>query len=131
MKATKLNDLEIHGEEGTFFVPHVHFQAQNGKCLMEGEAFLEDTWDFYERLMTWLQNYTASNRPITFDFKLSYFNTSSSKGILELLLFLKEYEDQGGDVTVNWHYPEKDEDSLEEAQDFKEDTGLDINIFTY
>lgn len=128
MEVVNLENLEIQGKEGVFFVPKVYFDASAGKCLMEGESFLENTWEFYEQLLNWLRSYTETKRPIIFDFKMSYFNTSSSKGILEMLLLLKEYQDQGNDVQVNWYYQEKDVDILEEAQDFIEDTQLDMKL---
>ena len=131
METTKLNTLEIKGEKGTYFVPYVRFDAETGKCLLEGESYLENTWEFYNDLVDWLRSYTETRQPIAFDFKLTYFNTSSSKGILELLQFLKEYEDQGNQVTVAWYYPEDDEDILEEAEDFVEDTQLDIKLIAY
>ncbi len=130
MEKTKLTDLEITGEKGTFFVPHIRFEA-SGQCLMEGESYLENTWEFYHHLLEWLKNYTETCQPIVFDFKLTYFNTSSSKGILEILQFLKEYEDKGYELTVNWYYPEDDEDILEEAEDFIEDTQLNIHLIAY
>jgi hypothetical protein len=131
MEVVNLENLEIQGEEGVFFIPKVYFNANSGKCLMEGEAFLENTWEFYEQLLNWLRSYTETKRPIIFDFRMSYFNTSSSKGILEMLLLLKEYQDQGNDVQVNWYYQEKDVDILEEAQDFIEDTQLDMKLIAY
>ena len=131
METTKLNTLEIKGEKGTYFVPYVRFDAETGKCLLEGESYLENTWEFYNDLVDWLRSYTETGQPIAFNFKLTYFNTSSSKGILELLQFLKEYEDQGKQVTVAWYYPEDDEDILEEAEDFVEDTQLDIKLIAY
>lgn len=131
MEKVKLTDLEIIGEKGTFFIPHIRFEAASGKCLMEGESYLENTWQFYNRLLEWLKTYAATNEPILFDFKLTYFNTSSSKGILEILQFLKEYEKRGGKISVNWYYPEGDEDILEEAEDFIEDTQLAINLVSY
>ncbi len=131
METTRLANLEITGEKGSFFIPHVFFDATTGKCLMEGESYLENTWQFYNQLMQWLQAYASSQGPISFDFKLTYFNTSSSKGILELLQFLKQYEDQGGEVEINWYYSNADEDMLEEAEDFIEDTQIKINLIPY
>lgn len=128
MNKVQLETLEITGEKDTYYTPHVLFNASTGHCLLEGESFLENTWGFYEQLRNWLEKYAETGQSIVFDFKMIYFNTSSSKGILELLLFLKEYEDQGNNVEVNWYYPTEDEDILEEAEDFIEDTHLDINL---
>jgi hypothetical protein len=131
MEQIQISNLEIEGEKGTFFTPHVSFNAETGVCLLEGESYLEDTWEFYERLQQWLKSFIQENRPIVFNFKLTYFNTSSSKGILDLLKTLKNYENKGGSVKVTWFYPEDDEDNLEEAEDFKEDTGLNIQFVAY
>ena len=85
METTKLDNLKIEGEKGTYFVPHVDFSAETGRCVLEGESYLENTWEFYKQLVSWLRAYAETNQPIYFDFKLTYFNTSSSKGILEVL----------------------------------------------
>ena len=126
-----LENLEIEGEKGTFFTPSVNFNAETGVCSLEGESYLEDTWEFYDKLLAWLQKYSETGKPLTFDFKLTYFNTSSSKGILDLLKQIKSYEEQGGEIEVNWYHPEDDEDNVEEAEDFKDDTGLEINLIPY
>ena len=131
METTKLDNLEIKGEKGTYFVPHVFFSAETGHCTIEGESYLENTWEFYKQLVNWLRSYAETGQPIHFDFKLTYFNTSSSKGILEVLEFLKEYQDQGGTVHLKWYYPADDEDILEEAEDFIEDTQLAIELIPY
>ena len=128
MSESKLDILEIQGEKDTFYTPHVYFDSYKGYCLLEGESYLENTWEFYEHLCNWLREYTSTGQPLTFDFKMIYFNTSSSKGILEILLLLKDYEDRGGKVQINWYYPEDDDDILEEAEDFIEDTQLDIKL---
>jgi len=128
---TKIQNLEIEGQKGTFFVPHVKFDADTGYCLLEGESYLEDTWTFYDSLLQWLKSYTEDKKPVNLDLKLTYFNTSSSKGILDILKFLKQYETNGGEVTVKWYYPEDDDDNYEEAEDFREDTGLDLEIIAY
>ena len=70
---------------------------------------------------------TAINQPLVFNFRLTYFNTSSSKRILYILLKLKEYEDNGGEVTVNWYYDEDDTDMEEDVEDFRIISNLDIN----
>ena len=131
METTKLESLKIQGEKGVYFIPHVDFDADTGHCVIEGESYLENTWEFYKQLVHWIKTYTETGQPLSFDFKLTYFNTSSSKGILELLEALKEYKNRGGNIVLKWYYPEDDEDILEEAEDFVEDTQLDIELIAY
>ena len=131
METTKLENLKIQGEKGVYFIPHVDFNADTGHCVIEGESYLENTWEFYKQLVDWIKTYTETGQPLSFDFKLTYFNTSSSKGILEVLEALKDYESKGGSIVLKWYYPEDDEDILEEAEDFVEDTQLDIELIAY
>ncbi|MEN7546593.1 DUF1987 domain-containing protein [Rapidithrix thailandica] len=133
METIKLDRLEFESENNTFFKPHILFDAETGECLIEGESYLEDTWEFYSKPMEWLRAYTTAEvkKPIDFKFKLSYFNTSSSKCILDILKLLKQYQENGGEVTVSWYYPEDDEDNLMEAEDFIADTGIDMKLVEY
>jgi len=126
-----LESLNIEGKSGTFFVPSVSFDVNTGDCRLEGESYLENTWEFYDKLTNWLKQYTETSKAITFSFKLTYFNTSSSKGILDILFLLKDYEIAGGQVKVKWHYPEDDEDNLAEAEDFIADSELDMELIPY
>ena len=123
-----MQNLEIKGSHGDYDVPTVFFNAETGVCELKGESYLEKTAEFYDRLLAWLDEYfTVVNQPITFNFRLTYFNTSSSKRILYILLKLKEYEDDGGQVTTNWYYDEDDTDMEEEVEDFKIISNLEIN----
>jgi hypothetical protein len=51
-------------------------------------------------------------------FKLDYYNTSSSKNILAILMLLKGLHDSGNNVVVEWHYHEDDEEMLESGIEF-------------
>ena len=115
----ELEDIVIEGSHKNFFTPSVNFNAKTGICELSGESFLEDTQEFYKPLIDWLEEYTTKiKKPIAFLIKLTYFNTSTSRCILDLLNVLKDYEDEGGDVTVNWHYDENDSDMEEDIEDY-------------
>ncbi|TAE71468.1 MAG: DUF1987 domain-containing protein [Bacteroidetes bacterium] len=127
-----MENLEIKGESGVYFIPEVKLNAASGICEISGESYLEDTDEFYNNLIQWLENYIKEVRKaITFNFKLTYFNTSSSRSILNILRVLKKYEEDSGQVIVNWYYPEDDDSIKEEAEDYMKDTGLKINMFDF
>ncbi|MBO4772904.1 MAG: DUF1987 domain-containing protein [Bacteroidales bacterium] len=110
-----------------FFTPTVNFEVATGHCEIAGESYLEETSKFYARLLDWIRRYISTIKgPLNFDFKLSYFNTSSSKCLVDILDLLKNYQNSGGEVTVNWYYDDSEEE-LEEVEDFILETGLDIN----
>jgi hypothetical protein len=63
---------------------------------------------------------------------MAYFNTASSKCLLEILDLLNEYQkEKNGYVTVNWFYQENDWDMLETGEDYILDTGMEINLISY
>ncbi len=127
-----MENIQILGKHGVNFIPTVDFNAQTGICELGGESYLEDTIEFYSPLFTWLREYAVEiNKPITFNFRLRYFNTSSSKCIIDILNILRKYKDDGGTIEVNWYYDadEEDiEDELEEIEDFMIEANLKINL---
>jgi len=126
-----MENIYIEGNHGEYFVPTVKFNASTGICELAGESYLEETRDFYVVLLDWLKKYDEhTTAPLTFDFKLTYFNTSSSRCILDILNQLKEMIDSGKEVTVNWYFQDDDEDMQEEVEDFIFDSQVDINIIS-
>jgi len=124
-----MEDISIDGSRNVYFVPTVKFNAKDGNCELSGESFLEETEDFYAPLLQWLRDFTEHVKiPITFNYKLTYFNTSSSRCILDMLKILKKYEKEGGEVAVNWYYDEDDLDMEEALEDYIIATGLKINL---
>ena len=127
-----MEDLIIEGEKKTYSIPTVEFFASTGKCFITGEAYLEDTLVFFQPLYNWLYEYIEKvNKPILFEIKLTYFNTSVSRCIFDMLFILREYVNKNGEVTVKWYYEKDDEDMLLEIDDYLRDTGLEIAKIAY
>lgn len=127
-----MQNIYIKGYHGTYYVPTVDFNAETGVCTIEGESYLEDSNYFYTPLINWLKEFLETqDKKLTFNFKLEYYNTSSSKYIVEILLLLKKFERLGKQIEVNWYYnnaTEDYQDDIEEVQDFILETGLQINL---
>jgi len=51
--------------------------------------------------------------------KLEYFNTSSSKCILDVFKKLEMIHKAKNDVEIKWYYEEDDEDMLEAGEDYE------------
>ena len=124
-----MENLEINNGHEMFDVPVVNFNADTGECVIEGESYLEKTAEFYDHLLAWLNQYMAEVKgDIKFSFRLTYFNTSSSKRILHIMLRLKEYVDSGSVVKTSWHYNPKDIEMEEAIEDFMSIAKLDIRL---
>ena len=51
--------------------------------------------------------------------QLEYFNTSSSKCLLDLFKKLENMSKAGREVVIEWHYEEDDEDMSEAGEDYQ------------
>jgi hypothetical protein len=127
-----MQSLIIEEKKSAYLIPGVRFDAQTGQCWLTGESYLENTPEFYNNLQSWLQDYiTKIGKSIVFNLKLIYYNTSTQRALLELFWTLRDYHKKGGQVTVNWHYPEGDDEQVEEAEDYAKDAELGINLISY
>ena len=105
--------------EGSPKTPHVNFDPETGLLELKGRSIPENSIDFYKPLIDWLDQYARSPKAKTaLHVQLEYFNTSSSKCILDLFKKLEGIRATGNEVTVLWHYEADDEDMLEAGEDY-------------
>ncbi len=110
------------------FIPSVFFDAETGNLEISGESFMESPDQFYFPLISWIEEYVNEiNKPIKLVLKLTYYNTSSSKYILEILKGLRRYKDNAGKVEVVWYYNREDEDIEDEIDEFSRESGITID----
>lgn len=106
--------------EGTPKTPTIKFDPESGKLLIQGRSIPENSIEFYKPLVDLLEEYTAAPKTNTnVDIVLEYFNTSSSKCILDVFKKLEKIKSEGSEVIINWHYEEDDEDMLEAGEDYQ------------
>jgi hypothetical protein len=106
--------------EGTSKTPTVQFDDATGRLEMKGRSIPENSIEFYKPLIDWIDRYARDPRPSTALYmQLEYFNTSSSKCILDLFKKLELVRATGNEVTVFWHYEADDEDMLEAGEDYQ------------
>jgi hypothetical protein len=106
--------------EGTGKTPHVNFEGTTGVLELKGRSIPENSIEFYKPLIDWLDHYARAPQATTvFRVQLEYFNTSSSKCILDLFKKLEGVRSAGNEVQVHWHYETDDEDMLEAGEDYQ------------
>ncbi len=111
-----MENIEIEGSAKT---PTVKFES-DGKLLIQGRSIPENSIEFYKPLLDWIEAYGSAPKDSTLvDIKLEYFNTSSSKCILDVFKKLEGVHGNGTQMTINWYYEEDDEDMLEAGEDYQ------------
>jgi hypothetical protein len=109
--------MEILKLEGTADTPNIILDKTNRIFEISGRSLPEDSAEFYRPVLEWIGRYSKEpNATTDFVFKLEYFNTSSSKLILDVLSALEEIEG----MKIEWCYPEDDEDMEEAGKEFSE-----------
>lgn len=115
-----MNNLSI---EKTKFTPEILFDYESGVLTIRGESYPENTATFYKPVFKWLKEYfnNDNNKETKVIIELYYFNSSSSKVLMNLFEELDNAGEQGKKVIVEWVYDPEDEDSLEFGEEFAED----------
>jgi SiaC family regulatory phosphoprotein len=109
--------------------PSIYFNPQEGVLEMAGRSIPENAISFYKPLFDWLDTYVQSPQEETqVSFNLEYFNTSSSKCILDILRKLERLAEDKHKAVVKWFYDSEDEDMEESGNDFKSLINLDIQL---
>lgn len=113
------NKLIIKASDKT---PFVNFDAKSGKCLIHGYSLPENSFEFFEPILKWLDKYLVDpNQKTEFDFRLVILNTSSSKMFMDIFRKINHLvELNNSEVSVVWYYEIDDEDIHEIALQYKD-----------
>ncbi|MGD2035421.1 MAG: DUF1987 domain-containing protein [Bacteroidales bacterium] len=102
--------------ESTASLPLIDFMPE-GNLKIEGRSIQEDAVGFFSPLIEFVDALNVSN--VILDINLEYFNTSTSKKLLDLFRHL-ETNDNIQNILINWYFEEGDDDSLETAEIYEE-----------
>lgn len=112
--------MEKYSIDGTPKTPTISFDLGSGVLEIKGRSIPENSIEFYKPLVDALDKYAGSPKSATnVNIQLEYFNTSSSKCILDVFKKLENINKGGSAVVINWHYEEDDEDMLEAGEDYQ------------
>ncbi|HAI76336.1 MAG TPA: nuclear pore complex subunit [Microscillaceae bacterium] len=115
--------------KATAKTPEVSFNYDKGELEIIGRSIPENSYQFYEQLLSWLDTYaTAPKDKTTVVFKLEYFNTSSSMYILSILKKIEKIYNAGYATQVKWFYESEDEDMLQTGEDLRQVVKMPVEM---
>lgn len=124
--------MDVIKIKGTDDTPNVILDADNNIIEFSGRSLPEDVATFYAPILEWIDGYAKQpNEKTEVIIKLEYFNTASSKMILDILLKFEEIHNEGHDVVVSWYYMEDDEDMEEAADEYADIVDIPFQKFSY
>lgn len=117
-----MNAIRIDSTEDT---PQVVLDKAANTFELSGRSLPEDAASFYQPILDWLGEYASDPNPTTnFVVKLEYFNTASSKLLLDVLTALEDIEN----AKVSWYYYDDDEDMEEAGEEFSELVDVEFEL---
>jgi len=121
--------IKIRGTEDT---PNVLLDAQKGIIEFSGRSLPEDVMSFYAPVLRWIEEYIESpNSHSEVIFRLDYFNTASSKMILDILIYFEHLSKEGHEVLVKWFYQKDDEDMADAGEEYFEIVNVPYEMHSY
>lgn len=116
--------------EGNSQRPTVIIDQDSGVIELSGSSIMENPMDVFIPVFDKIAQYMERpQKETTVNFKLVYFNTSSSKLLLDLIQKLEIiHETRKSNVQVRWFYLEDDENMMEIGEDFAMLCNVPIDI---
>jgi hypothetical protein len=112
--------------------PFISFISDDGYLEIKGKSIPENSLEFYRPVFEWLESYSKSPAPNTLiRVALEYFNTSSSKCLLDIFRKLEAISISGkSSVKVSWVYDTDDEDMMEAGEDYQALVKIPFELMT-
>lgn len=113
-----IDDLNLKASTKT---PEISFSGESGHLELSGRSIPEISYEFYQPVLEWVDAYGKNPQEETMvHAKFEYFNTSSSKQILDVFKKLENIHLNGKSrVKVKWFIAEEDEAMQEAGEEYK------------
>lgn len=96
--------------EATEDTPRVVLNKEKMIFEISGRSLPEDAEKFYAPILKWMDDYIEEPCSYTdFTINLEYFNSSSVKQVLKILIKLENIVKKGEKVNIIWYYNQEDE----------------------
>lgn len=117
-------------KQKTGSTPYVLVDEEKSYMKFEGESFHENISAFFKEVNDWLDNHLESDfDTLTFDCEMEYFNSSTAKLLLNMLIDMDEHTSDNKKIIVNWITTEDNDIIIECGEDFQEEMEkLEFNL---
>ena len=111
--------------------PKILFDPENNIFEISGVSKPEDVRKFYSLVLDWINEFSqkllnseqstySKTNPLTINFKLMYFNSSSAKFIFDIIEEFQKIEENGIPTRIVWYYDREDDDMRDAGQEMSE-----------
>jgi hypothetical protein len=122
----------------SLYIPHttksptINFDPDSGIFEIYGRSIPENSVDFYKPVLSWMDRlHDLPSANIEVVVKLEYFNTSSSKCLVDIFRKLEQLHQNGHQVKILWYYEEEDDDMRESGEDMREILKMPVKLISF
>ncbi len=118
-----MNDFIHHATE---ISPEIFLSPAESRFVISGNSAPEDVRELYYPVLAWMKEFVSQvkrnntytdKKPLTFKLDLEYFNSSSAKFLFDIFTLLKDLNNEGVPVVIEWYYDAEDTDLREAGED--------------
>ncbi len=117
--------------DATTSTPEINFDPNTNILNFSGKSYPENVSEYYGPVFKWLDEYIKSlgDEEVSVNMELIYFNSSSSKVLMDFFDLLEEACENGKKITVNWIFDAENDSAQEFGEEFQEDVeSLKFNL---
>lgn len=119
--------------KGSLHTPFVDFNYSTGILEIRGRSIPEETLNFFNPLIHWMEKYIENPQPKTVVIlKIEYLNSGSHTSVLVILKKLEELHkiNKNREVLIKWYYEEDDEYMMEAGEEFRDMLKIPFEIIS-
>ena len=109
-------------------VPHINLNTKESLLILEGRCIPADPTWFCDALTQLTSGYILLQGRLRCQIKLEYFNSASTRALVQFLKMLEDHKAKGASISVEWFYEIDDEDSVDFARDLIDLMELQIEL---
>lgn len=119
-------------KEPTKTTPFIRLDSKQGLIEFKGKMIPEDSSSLFDPIIQWIDEYTNQpSKRTEFNIQLEYFNTRSSKYLLDIFRKLENIYKKHYEIIINWICESDDFDMIEAGEDYQAIIDIPINIIEY
>lgn len=92
----------------------INFDPHKRILVFTGNSYPPNALDFFDPLIDWVKKFVSNTESeVRVEFKVNYYNTTSSKYIFKIMEILEKHHKKTARVRLLWYFNEAEEDLYE------------------